>query len=611
MGLNQKQAMGKRLNWLYAGVIAVVFAVVFSTQFDAKLHISGDNAVYLTLARNMAAGHGYAAMGTDGLFHPASHFPPGYPALLSFFMAFGVDSPVFFKVMNGLLLLSSLLLIFVMARGLTGRPVLAFCAVLLAVFSPQTLGFATIVMSEMAYMFCVTAGMFMLYLYSGRPSRHGRVPGGSLPLCGNTKVAADTPADSSGPGTSPDGKTVNANITGRKLKASARPIPDTTAGAGRYCFLCDRRFWGAVVLLVAAYYIRSVAMSALGAALVFFLMRREWKQAGVFAGGVILLLLPWSVRNAVHGIESRYFGTIMTVNPWRPEQGTISTFGEMFTKMVNNFDETVIKGFREILFPFMEWGEAPSGALSVVSGLIVLGIVFYGAWKMGRMRWLFIFYLLGNIALFMLWHGGNGSRYVTPIAPLLFVFFYTGIYYLVLWSLSRLPSAGEKDERLRGLPCVLPFLFLVMILPALKPLAVQAEMARYPYPPHYENYFLIARELNRQAPQGSVVIARKPDLFNYLAPSLVAVNYKFTTEPLELIADLLEKNADYVVLEQLGYNSTPLYLLPAVNAYPELFPVAWQLDNPETYLLFFDRRLAAMILAGEEIPEDYFNFPDD
>ncbi|MCC8018208.1 MAG: hypothetical protein LIO85_00295 [Rikenellaceae bacterium] len=599
--------MEKRLNLLYIAVIAVVFAVMFSTQFDPKLHISGDNAVYLTLARNLADGHGYTAMGTDGGYHPASHFPPGYSALLSFFMVLGIDSLVFFKILNGILLLASLLMVFVMVKGLTGRPVLAFCTVLLAVFSPQTLGFATIVMSEMAYMFCVTAGMFMLYLYSGRPSRDGR-PSTSSAYSQSTTGPA--PSHGRQNTVSSGRQTLGPAPTSGIQSASSPPPSGQSPSTRPYCFLRDVRFWGAVVLLVAAYYIRSVGMSALDAGLVFFLFRREWKQAGVFAGGVVLLLLPWSVRNAVHGIESRYFGTIMTVNPWRPEQGTISTFGEMFTKMVGNFDETVIKGFREIVFPFMELGEEPSGALSVISGLVVLGIVFYGAWRMGRMRWVFIFYLLGNIALFMLWHGGNGSRYVTPLAPLLFVFFYAGVYYLVLWTLSRLPSGGEKPEPVKGLPCTLPFLFLIMILPALKPLAVQAEMARYPYPPHYENYFLIARQLNRQAPRGSVVIARKPDLFNYFADRLVAVNYKFTTDPYELIADLVEKNADYVVLEQLGYNSTPLYLLPAVNTHPELFPVVWQLDEPETYLLFFDRRLAAMILAGEEIPEDYFNLPD-
>ena len=92
----------------------------------------------------------------------------------------------------------------------------------------------------------------------------------------------------------------------------------------------------------------------------------------------MLLLLPWSLRNAAYGIESRYFGTIMTVNPWRPEMGTVSSVGEMWSKMVTNFDETVLKGFREILFPFLSIDYAqPSDFGGWVAGLLVLTVIVY------------------------------------------------------------------------------------------------------------------------------------------------------------------------------------------------------------------------------------------
>ncbi|MCD7968902.1 MAG: hypothetical protein LUF87_00915 [Alistipes sp.] len=550
--------MEKKLILLWAGLIVVVFSIVFSTQFDPKLHISGDNAVYLKLAQNMADGHGYSSLGTDGEYHPASHFPPAYSFVLSIFMRAGIDSLVFFKALNGLFLLASLLLLFFMGNGLTGRPFLIFSAILLAVFSPQTLGFATIAMSEMCYMFFITAGFYALYRYSGRPAYAGHCTlEGAMPDSNTAK----------GPGPACVGS----------------PI----------CFLKDPWFWTAVATVAAAYYTRSVAMSAIGAALVFFLFRREWKQAGVYAAGTVALLLPWSLRNAAHGIESRYFGTIMTVNPWRPEQGNISSVGEMAEKMVNNFDETVFKGFREILFPFMDFHQGtPSGFLSVVCGLAVLGVIFYGAWQLGRMRWMFIAYIAFNIGLFMLWHGGNGSRYVTPIAPVLFLCFYTGLYYLAEFA------AGKMRRQTRPLPAWLPLIFLVMALPALKPLQTQADMAGYPYSPAYRNYFKIAEELNKQADAGAVVVARKPDLFNYMAGRLVAVNYKFTSDPVGLIADLLDKNTSYVVLEQLGYGSTPLYLYPAIQAYPEVFPVIWHLPEPDTYLLGFDREAASAIVNG-------------
>ena len=75
-------------------------------------------------------------------------------------------------------------------------------------------------------------------------------------------------------------------------------------------------FYAALLAAGAAYYIRAVGASILFAVLLFFLFRKEWKAAAASIGGIVLLLLPWSVRNAVCGIESRYFGTIMVVNPW-------------------------------------------------------------------------------------------------------------------------------------------------------------------------------------------------------------------------------------------------------------------------------------------------------
>lgn len=41
----------------------------------------------------------------------------------------------------------------------------------------------------------------------------------------------------------------------------------------------------------------------------------------------------------------------MTVNPWRPEAGSIASIGEFANKMVKNFDDTVLKGFADVLFP--------------------------------------------------------------------------------------------------------------------------------------------------------------------------------------------------------------------------------------------------------------------
>ncbi len=515
-------------NYILLALFAVVFVGVYIYAFDSKLDLNGDNANYIRLAQSMADGNGYSSPTVDGL-KPASHFPPGYSTFLSFFMWMGIQNLVFFKALNGILLFVSLLLLFFIVQRSTQNKSLAFVAVLIPVFSPQLQHFANMVMSEMLFLFFSVLCIYALFQYA------------------------------------------------RKEKP---------------CFWTSPWFYVAFASAAFSYHVRTVGMATILALVVFFLFRKEWKQAVFSLLGVVLLVLPWVIRNSVYGIESRYFGTIMTVNPWRPESGTISTFGEFFQKLINNFDETVIKGFKEILFPFMniDYGVV-SGFLAVVGGLLILAVVFYGAWNIKEVRWALIALLVGHIGLFMLWHGGNGSRYVVPVAPFIFICFYTGLYSIIRRFIIR------KENKVAQ---YVPYVFLILVLPMLQPVKTQAMVSGQPYPSAYQNYFTMAKEMQKQLPEGKVCCCRKPELFSYYAPKLYATNYLYSSNARELIGDLINKKVDFVILDQLGYSSTPLYLYPAIQQYPDLFPVIWHLPSPDTYLLKFEREKAKSLLNVKE-----------
>ena len=517
-------------------LMAVVFFAVYQYCFDSKLDLNGDNASYIQLARTLSDGHGYSNVSPSG-FTPASHFPPGYPVFLAFFVSLGLDNLIFFKVLNGILLFASLIALFGLSRRLSGHTTVALTAMLLACFSPHLMHFASMAMSEMLYLACTVAAFVALYFYAVR-------------------------------------------------KPSA--------------FYCSPWFYAALLAAGAAYYVRTVGASILFAVVLFFLFRKEWKASIAAVGGIVLMLLPWSLRNAACGIESRYFGTIMTVNPWRPEMGTVSSVGEMFSKMITNFDETVLKGFREILFPFLSIDyQHPSGFTGIVAGLLVLAVVVYGCWTLGgkNLRFPFLGFLLANIGLFALWHGGNGSRYVVPVAPFLFLFFYFGLYDLIVW-VGRRFFKKSFDVVLSGRWV---YLLLLLAIPMMTPVSAQSASARRPFPPAYRNYFELAKAMEKQLPAGAGVACRKPELFSYFAPSHFPMRYLFSQNADAVVADLVKNKVDYVILEQLGYSSTPLYLYPAIQKNPELFPVVSRLPAPDTYLLKFDRKAAAAKFSLQEV----------
>lgn len=516
--------MKNKFYYLLLLVIGAVMFGVYSYSLDEKLDLNGDNASYITLARNMSQGFGYSGVTVDGV-KPASHFPPGYSFILSIWMRLGIDNLLFFKYLNAIFLFISLCLLFVVFSRVTKHVWLVFSSIILCCFSTQLLHFAGMAMSEMSYMFFTVFGIFALWKYSEEEKKWYSSPW----------------------------------------------------------------FWIAIVSAMCAYHIRSVGMALMLSIVIFFLFRKEWIAAGASLASEIVLMLPWILRNKHYGLESRYFGTIMTVNPWRPEEGTISSVGEFIEKMWTNIDQTVIAGFPQVLFPYaVQETNEPSGTWDIIIGLLVLAVVVWGAWNTGKLRWLMLALLAGNIGLFALWHGGNGTRYVAPIIPLVYLFFYNGVFHLF--------KLLFKDKLADDTRWALVLLFLVM--PMVKPLQEMHKVSAQPYHPAYRNYFHMAKEMNAKLPKGTMVICRKPELFTYYAPNLFAANYRFDTNPDSVIVNMVQKKADYVILEQLGYSSTPRYLYPAIQARPQLFPLVWHLEKPDTYLLKFEREKAEQMLMN-------------
>jgi hypothetical protein len=96
----------------------------------------------------------------------------------------------------------------------------------------------------------------------------------------------------------------------------------------------------------------------------------------------------------------------------------------------------------------------------------------------------------------------------------------------------------------------------------------------------------IAKSIKENTPENIVVCGRKPEILHYFAER-PTFNYKYSSNPEEVINDLESKKIKYVILDQLGYSSTSLYLYPAIKTYPNRFKTILHLKNPDTYLLEF------------------------
>ncbi|MDR0814213.1 MAG: hypothetical protein LBN37_00510, partial [Bacteroidales bacterium] len=133
-------------------IITLVFRSNFTAIFDEKINLGGDNIVYFSCAQAIADGKGY----TNTMYFdetPQTHFPPGYSVFIAALQPFFPNDIIAVKMANGVLLWLSLILLFLLVKRITGNTIVAFCSALFSSIQSSILSFATIMMSEMLYIF--------------------------------------------------------------------------------------------------------------------------------------------------------------------------------------------------------------------------------------------------------------------------------------------------------------------------------------------------------------------------------------------------------------------------------------------------------------------------
>ena len=112
------------------------------------------------------------------------------------------------------------------------------------------------------------------------------------------------------------------------------------------------------------------------------------------------------------------------------------------------------------------------------------------------------------------------------------------------------------------------------------------EFAVTELPSQFTNYFLLGEAVGKYDPK-AIICSRKPELL-YVISGVRGVHYLESENTALMLQNMLDKNVDYVIFEQMGFGSTYRYLLPCLEKHTELFPVVAKLENPETYLFLFD-----------------------
>ena len=327
----------------------------------------------------------------------------------------------------------------------------------------------------------------------------------------------------------------------------------------------------AIIAMIAAYHIRSAGIILIATGIIFFALHKKWKEAGLIAIGSLLLALPYQIRNASLG-GTPYIKQLLSINPYRPEEGAL-TFTALIERILANLELYGIQIIPHIFLPSI-YIHANYFVGLVFSGLILYALIT-GLMRDGNMLASCISPAI--LGLYILWpHVWSDTRFLIPAIPILFYAILTSMDEL----LQLLARALKKKARRTGV--VLFFLFLLG-----SNIFATNELAKSigQLSPNWGNYFAAAEWIRDNTESDVKIACRKPYLMNAIA-NRKATGYAWKA-PDQVIADFEQKGIGIVVIDQIGFRSTPEFLAPAVQAHENRFEILHIERNPNTYVLKF------------------------
>jgi len=492
-------------------VLLAVVGLASSFVFDPKLDPNGDNATYLLLGKALAGGAGYVEL--FSLPHVRHcQYPPVYPALIAGVLKatgwWDQHQLACVKALNVALFGVSIVLLYLIACRMLPEKGLALPVALLTGLNAHLLRFSVIEMSEMAHLVWVLAAVLCVLLWERE----------------------------------------------QELRRKAA------------------LFGLALAFLSLCYYTRTAGVSLAVAMVVYLLVERRWRAAGVCATFAVVQAIPWWLW-CRGSSGAGYVGQMFARDPYNLDAGRIHLH-DLALRVVQNVDHSCAFVLPDALVPAlgsMRLQHVVAWAL----GAALLALVVYGAVRCGRACRLAALYCLCTVSMLLLWPGvWAGVRFCVSLVPLLTLFACVGV-----WAVAQRLAALHKPA-LRVHPALLSLLLVFH----LGPVWTLHKIAKAPYDRALRNYISVANWAGRNTPPDAVFSCRKPTVFSYFSGRPATV-YLFTSDRASLFRDLCAQGVDYVVLDQLGYRATGAYLFPARQEYRGVFRPVYQVRNPDTYVL--------------------------
>ena len=337
-------------------------------------------------------------------------------------------------------------------------------------------------------------------------------------------------------------------------------------------------FYLALVSMALVFHIRGIGLALPAAFFVHQMLKKQWKLAVAMTLGFVLLAMPWSLRNQHHGLKGRYLETATTKNPWNPEEGSLETVEDWKEKLTKNAYDTMFRGSMEVTLPHL-YPTTQEKHIWIL-GAMMLSLILFGLYMLGPMGRFLIIFMAANGAIFLMWHGGNYSRYVWPLAPVLYLGLFTGILTLVRWGSERLNIQYVSS---------FAFILLGLLFWNRTRLDQYHVNSQNPLNEGFQQYIAFGDSVKGDRLKDPMVVCRKPMIFHEHSGARTS-RFPFTTDSLAMLEYFVKTDPDYIIIDNMGYNSAAKFLVPVLNKNPDLFYVDSE-GKANSYLLRYRKEV--------------------
>ncbi len=532
-------------------IISVVFYVNYSAIFDEKISLNGDNVTYYSCGKAIAEGKGYTTV-TSLEETPQTHFPPGYPLFIAGLQKISPNDIIFVKQANGVLLWLSLLLLFGLVKRITGNTIVAFCTALLSAIQSTLLSYATIMMSEMLFLFITLSAIHLaLYLNEKLVQKKGAWKSIVLLVLFLLNIAYIYFVRSMG-------------------------ISMILALGGWFGFLAIQSF-----LLYLRKRKEESGAADLPVLKAWFLQRL-----------VICLLIGvsfftahtlWSIRQAETGrTGSSYEGNFLL----KTNGGKMTTWDDWKTRIKYNVSGNITKWVPNIIFDTPFDNDKKATSTQWLIGISMILVFIAGLFYLKKQAFLIVFLYVGisMIVLILYPEQYQGSRYLTPLIPFFIFLFFNGIANIIGLICRFLP---QKPKFLIPQTVVLLLICICWLYPdymeAQAELRMTAKIKKWEdiNDPKMSNYLAASTFCKDSLPDTIRVITRKPEIFYMYSGYKKSASFPWYGEPDTIMTYLRRQKATHVILDDwFKHAYTTLY--PAVQKYPEKFKILKMIGKVDT-----------------------------